>query len=293
MVLVSLVLLRITANPLSNLFQKKLVADAAHPLFVIFTTFGLLSLASIPAIKIVASANIPPEYFYYMILCAIFAVSSNALLVEALKYGDLSLLGPVNSYKPVVGLIFGIFLIGEIPNITGLLGVALILFGSYFLSDNIGGDITSKNVLMLFKDKGVRLRMSALVLSATEAVFLKKALQYSTPFVSVILWCFLGFVISAAVAVVFTGNRFKKEIGILQKNKTLYFLLFISTGIMQYCTLLVFEELQVGYALALFQVSALISVILGYKYFNEKNIRKRFAGSIIMIIGAAAIILNG
>ena len=293
MALVSLILLRITANPLSNLFQKKLTADTAHPLFIIFTTFLFLSIASIPAVKIIVNANLPYEYYFYMILCAAFAVSGNALLVEALKYGDLSLFGPVNSYKPVVGLIFAIFLIGEIPTLTGMFGIALILFGSYFLSETIRGHNNSKNLLGLFKDKGIRLRMAALILSTTEAVFLKKALQYSTPFISVVLWCFLGFFISAIVVFIFRGNRFKHEVNILRNNKTLYFLLFLSTGIMQYCTLLVFEELQIGYALALFQISALISVMLGYKYFNEKNIRKRLAGSAIMILGAAAIIIYG
>ena len=293
MALVSLILLRITANPLSNLFQKKLTADTAHPLFIIFTTFLFLSIASIPAVKIIVNANLPYEYYFYMILCAAFAVSGNALLVEALKYGDLSLFGPVNSYKPVVGLIFAIFLIGEIPTLTGMFGIALILFGSYFLSETIRGHNNSKNLLGLFKDKGIRLRMAALILSTTEAVFLKKALQYSTPFISVVLWCFLGFFISAIVVFIFRGNRFKQEVNILRNNKTLYFLLFLSTGIMQYCTLLVFEELQIGYALALFQISALISVMLGYKYFNEKNIRKRLAGSAIMILGAAAIIIYG
>lgn len=59
---------------------------------------------------------------------------------------------------------------------------------------------------------------------------------------------------------------------------------------MQLTTLFTFGKLQVGYSLALFQLSSLISVFLGYRYFQESNIRKRLAGSCIMIAGAALII---
>jgi len=45
------------------------------------------------------------------------------------------------------------------------------------------------------------------------------------------------------------------------------------------------------YALALFQLSGIISVGLGYAFFKERNIRKKLFGTVIMIIGAALIIL--
>ena len=50
--------------------------------------------------------------------------------------------------------------------------------------------------------------------------------------------------------------------------------------------------MNVGYALALFQLSSLASVIFGYKIFKEKNILKKLTGSIIMVIGAIAVILS-
>ncbi len=52
-----------------------------------------------------------------------------------------------------------------------------------------------------------------------------------------------------------------------------------------------FAHMPVGYALALFQLSGIISVGLGYAFFNERNIRKKLFGTVIMIIGAALIIL--
>ena len=47
----------------------------------------------------------------------------------------------------------------------------------------------------------------------------------------------------------------------------------------------------VEYALALFQTSSLISVLLGYKVFKESNIVERLVGSLVMIAGAVLIIM--
>lgn len=60
---------------------------------------------------------------------------------------------------------------------------------------------------------------------------------------------------------------------------------------MQYSTNYVFLKMNVSYALALFQLSAIVSVFLGYKIFSEKNIAKKLFGSVIMVIGAVLIIL--
>jgi drug/metabolite transporter (DMT)-like permease len=59
---------------------------------------------------------------------------------------------------------------------------------------------------------------------------------------------------------------------------------------MQYCTLVSFGALHVGYALALFQTSAILSVILGHQFFQEKHFAQRLIGSVVMVGGAALIV---
>lgn len=288
-----LILLRIISNPLSNVFQKKLVQDKTSSLFIIFVTHLLLTISTIPFVKFILPADLPVEYFVYMLLCAVFAVSSNTLLVKALSISDLSLLGPVNSYKAVVSLVVGIFLVHEIPSVIGLLGVVLIMFGSYFIADNKKSGIVSASILHLFYDRGVQLRIAALILSATEAVFLKKALTFSRPLPTFGVWCIVGFIISGLAAPIYMRSKFIESLKEFSKKKTSYINLFISTGLMQLSTLLVFEKMQVSYALSLFQISTLLSVFLGYRYFQEKNIKRRLAGSLFMVVGSVLIIVYG
>jgi drug/metabolite transporter (DMT)-like permease len=286
-----LVFVRIFSNPLSNLFQKKLVSQKSDPLFIIFITYVSLSIISLPLFDKIFFSGLPPAYFIYMFICALFAVSANVLIVKALGCSDLSLLGPINSYKPIVGMIFGIFILNEIPSWIGLFGVSLILFGSYFITEKNHSEKTHGIFKNLFYDKGVQLRIAALFLSGVEAVFLKKALYYSTPLISMGLWCFAGFVVSGIASILFLRKNLVKEFYEFPVNKKIFFFLFITTGLMQFTTLLIFEKMQVSYALALFQISSLVGVFLGYKYFKEKNIKERIIGSVLMIIGAVFIIL--
>jgi len=293
MLIIFFILVRIISNPLSNLFQKKLVSQNENPLFIIFIVFALLSVVSIPLLPKLFYYGLPAEFFSYMVICAVFAVSGNVLIVKALGYSDLSLLGPINSYKPIVGMIFGIFLLNEIPNWLGLFGVVLILAGSYFIVDDHSASKGTNVINKFMMDKGIQFRIGALVLSAIEAVFLKKALSYSTPLITMGMWCFAGFVVSGISLPFFMNNNSGLKLKTVLKRKNLYFMLFTTTAAMQFTTLLIFESMQVSYALALFQTSALISVFLGYKYFNEENIRKRFIGSLFMITGSALIIIYG
>ena len=62
---------------------------------------------------------------------------------------------------------------------------------------------------------------------------------------------------------------------------------------MQLTTNYAFAHMPVGYALSLFQLSTQVNVLLGYRIFREKEIRKKFIGATIMIAGSVMIILAG
>jgi drug/metabolite transporter (DMT)-like permease len=49
--------------------------------------------------------------------------------------------------------------------------------------------------------------------------------------------------------------------------------------------------MPVGYALALFQLSVILTVILGHKVFREEKLWQKLLGSAIMISGSIIIII--
>jgi drug/metabolite transporter (DMT)-like permease len=76
------------------------------------------------------------------------------------------------------------------------------------------------------------------------------------------------------------------------RNVRTYLWLATTTGLMQLCTIVVLAGFQVGYALALFQTSTLVSVFLGWRVFREGNIGERLVGSVVMVAGAVMIVVG-
>lgn len=284
---------RIIANPVSNALQKELTRRASSPVFIIAATHALLSIACIPVLFGAVETASTSEFWTNMAICAVLAVSSNVLLVYALQSADLSVLGPINAYKSVISLGLGVVLLREIPSALGMVGVLLILAGSYFVLDREAGQPRTSAFTQFFRTRGIQLRLAALVLSATEAVFLKKAILASSPLATFVWWSMLGFPIASAAAWVLLRGRLASEFVRMSRNRGTHLWLALTTGVMQLTTLLAFGRLQVGYSLALFQLSALVSVLLGHRYFQEGNIARRLVGSGVMIVGAALIVVHG
>ncbi len=280
---------RIAANPASNVFQKQLAQRAANPLVIIGTTHALLTLACAPLLLDLSRLDVAPAFWFNIVVAAALAILGNVILVHALRTGDLSVLGPINAYKALVSVVLGIFLLGEIPTAGGVAGMLLILAGSYFVIDTVATS-SGSTLTQFFGSPGVQLRFAALALSATEAVFLKRALLLSTPLTTFALWSILGLPIAAAAAGVLLPTRVSDELTLVRQHWRTYLLLAMTTGLMQWTTMMTFGRLQVGYSLALFQLSALVSVFLGHRYFQERDIRKRLVGAAIMVAGAALIV---
>lgn len=281
------IFIRILSNPLGNVFQKQLTATGNHPLLVNFLTYLLLSGICILMAGFIDWQVLPLQFWMYSILGGIVGALGNSFLVKALQKGDLSVLGPINSYKSLVGIFVGVLLLGEVPTLWGLLGVALVIFGSYFVLDTT----PERFSFALFKKEEIRFRIWAMILTAIEAVFVKKVILASSTPIAFISWCCFGAFFSFTLVFIYRLDLKKEVRKIGFGDIRTYCFLVICIGLMQFTTNYAFEHLAVGYALSLFQLSIIVSVLLGYGIFKEENIRKKLIGSALMIIGSAVLIL--
>lgn len=278
------VILRILSNPIANVLQKQLTQREKSPLLINFITYFLLSIVCLVFVLKVNWLSLSSTFWLYSVSGGLFGALGNAFLVKALQNGELSVLGPINSYKSVMGLIFGILVLREIPTLWGIFGIFLIVFGSYFIFDTL----VEKFSFQLLTRKDIQYRLLALVLTAFEAVFIKKIIMESSVLIAFIVWCFFG---AAFSFLLLLGSSKDRLGGVNLKDLEKFFLLITCIGVMQLTTNYVFKHMNVGYALALFQLSTLFSVGFGHKFFKEKNIRKKLLGAIIMVAGSVIIIL--
>ncbi len=235
----------------------------------------------------ISFAVLSKQFWLYAILGGIAGATGNAFLVKALQKGELSILGPVNSYKSVVGMILGIFMLAEIPNLWGIVGIALIIYGSYFVLDTT----EEKFSWALLKKVEIQYRIWALILTAIEAVFIKKVILLSSASIAFISWCWFGAFFSFLLSFVYRLDIQTQIKKVKYHDLSKLSLLVLCIGTMQFTTIYVFDHMPVGYALSLFQLSTIISVLLGHHIFKEKDMLKKLIGAAIMIAGSVIIIL--
>lgn len=183
------VLLRIVSNSFASVFQKRLAGRGRRPFFVNAATFALLTFACVGPAFSVDWTRFAPLFWRDVVVSGVLCATGNACLVAALGRGELSILGPINAWKAVVGLIFGFFLLGEAPTFPALFGVFLIGVGSYFVLDASPERFSFR---LLFENSAIRLRVAALILTALEAIFIKKIVLATGPAPAFFLWSATG-----------------------------------------------------------------------------------------------------
>lgn len=267
------ILIRILSNSSLNVFQKILTSKGQKSSAVNFYTYLGLSVLCLffinrlPAVGYELIANI--------LTMGLLGALGNYFIIKALSIGELSVLAPINSYKPVVALFIGIFFLNEIPSLSAIIAILLIITGTYCIT-NTQGNINKK---------ALAYRILALIFSATEAIFIKKIILITDATSAFVFWTFAGLIFSSVFVLLSKSN--------LKISSPKYQIcLVLSVGIMQYATNYVFSKMNVSYALALFQLSTLLSVFLGAKLFGERELLKKIIASLIMISGAVILILN-
>ena len=269
------ILVRILSNSYLNVFQKLLTGLGQKSSVVNFYTYlglGVIVLFFMSLNSVVFSFELLLNVFVMGALGAI----GNYFIIKALSIGELSTLAPINSYKPVVALLVGFVYLQELPSLNALYGIFLIIAGTYFIFDRKSTGCNGKAVIY---------RALALICSGTEAVFIKKIILLSDITSAFVYWVLAGLLFATFFVLPVRKNLKVKSI-------KYQICLILMVALMQYSTNFVFARLNVSYALALFQLSTLLSVFLGASIFHERNFRRKILASLVMVAGAVCIILD-
>ncbi|MBW2109053.1 MAG: DMT family transporter [Deltaproteobacteria bacterium] len=211
------------------------------------------------------------------------------LYMKAIKISPLSLCIPFLAFTPVFMLATGFVVLHEIPNSWGLVGVLLVVSGSYILhAGRIEGGYLAP-FQAIFKEPGSVLMLIVAILYSLLAVLGKKAIQLSSPL-------FFGFFFLAGLDIVtllifpLLGNiRWKALLEGPAKG--------LSVGIMLSLHVL-FHAIAISMVKAIYMIavkrsSILFSVVYGWLLFHESDIRNRMLGALLMFVGVACIMLLG
>ena len=269
-----------------DVFSKKRLRSSNA--YMVAWSYRLFSLPFLlPLLFFIDIPEISTEFWFALFLSGGLNVVTTILYMKAISQSDLSLTVPMVAFTPLFLLVTSPIIVGEFPNLAGVLGVVLIVVGSYFL--NIKE--VQKGLLAPFKSlvsqKGPRYMLLVAFIWSLSSNFDKMGVNASSPlFWAITVNVFIAF---AMMPVVLYKVR-RQSLDLITNWEK-----YLPIGMLGAATL-IFQMLAinltlVAYVISIKRTSAVLVVIAGSLFFKEKGTTYRLVGSLIMIAGVVLISL--
>ena len=229
--------------------------------------------------------EIGPNFWVALLVGGTMNVLTNLLYMKAIKLSDLSITIPMTTFTPLFMLLTSPIIIGEFPDIYGIIGIVLIVLGSYILNFKEKKKGYLAPFKALFREKGPRLMLLVAFIWSITANFDKMGIENSSVYfwaASVNTFIAIGF-----IPVVMTFSKGKTR-QIRRNFKTLSGIGLLH-GLMIVFQMIAVSLTLVAYVISIKRTSAAFSVIFGSVFFSEKGLKQRLTGVFIMIAGVVFI----
>lgn len=270
----------------ADAFTKKAPVEIDdHVLVLSRFMFGvpLLLLLFIIPIPVIGIAF----WYAFAVLIPIEALSYT-LYIKSIKSSPISLVLPFLSFTPVFLLLTSFLILGEFPNFMGLVGILIVVIGAYVLHLKSLKHGMLDPIKSIISNRGSMYMLIVAFFFSITSTLSKIIVLNSSPFFAVIVYLSSLSVVFFLIALVLAGKK------IFQLKTDFKSLLPIGFF---YSLMAVFHNMAITLAIVPFimsikRSSSLFSVFYGHFWFKEKNIKARFVGAAIMLLGAGLIILS-
>ncbi len=271
---------------ISDVFNKKSLKNVdeyivswsltffALPFLILLLYFGIPSLGN--------------QFWIALFIAGTLQVIATILYLKALKYSDLSITAPMATFTPLFLLITSPLIVNEFPNFLGLIGILLIVIGSYVLNikEKFKGYLAPFKALL--KEKGPKLMLVVAFIWSITANIDKIGIQNSSP----MFWPLATNIFRTLLMSLVVLSISQKNVKQIPTNlKTLVPVgFFVALTWIFYA--IAINLALVAYVISIKRTSAILSVLFGYLIFKEKGIKERLIGAVIMVLGVILIALS-
>ncbi len=271
---------------LKDIASKKTLATSNEYIvawsWMFFPAFFLL-----PVLLVQGIPPIQPNFWMAVIAGGITNTIAFNLYTKALKASDLSITVPMIAFTPIFLLVTSPLIVDEFPEPLGIVGIMLIVAGSYILNlkEKHKGFLAPYKALI--RERGPKLMLGVAFLWSLGANIDKVGIQNS----SAICWIVA---ITACMTLFMTPIMLwhTKDKRMIVRHAPGMTLIGICSTLVSLCQMTALMMTLVAYVIAVKRTSILMSVVSGYLIFHEKGIRERLPGTLIMIAGILCITLS-
>jgi drug/metabolite transporter (DMT)-like permease len=274
----------------SGFFRKKIAKSVSSAMYI-WTAYTMVLLAFTPfmfgrfAELKKAMVEIP--------LIVLSAVLSNLLAtklnMEALKREELSYTAPLNAMVPLFTLLIAGVFLNESPPRFGVLGVLAIVAGAYIVSMKPGRMHWYDPLKRLITSTGAQLSIVVTLFYAINTVLTKIMTNDGFgPLTIFYLTTAVGWVCLAYVPLF----KYKELRSMRRSDKLAVFGGGLSSFASGYFHILATASTFTSYATSIRRLDSLISILLGWRYLKETNIRIKLLGAAVMTFGSVLLAVS-
>jgi uncharacterized membrane protein len=265
--------------------NKRLLADT--PVSVVAWGVNALSLPLLGALAILLMPLPAVDGVFWLGIAGSAALNLVAALVstQALKLGDASLVTPVLTFNPAFTLLIAAPTLGEVPSRAGIVGVLVIVAGSYLL--NLGQLRAGwwEPLTALVTRPAPVLALAASLIWGLTPIAEKLAIQHSRP-ADPPLVAFGSTALMTAFLAALMWRQVQRPLGYLGPQRRGFLAAALITGVAPVFGFSAIGLGPVGYVTAIFKISTVFSVLWAGPLLKERAGTERLVGAAVMVVGA-------
>lgn len=274
----------------SGFFRKKIAKTVSGSMYI-WAGYTIVLVALTPYIltKLADLKNIIVTFPIVILSSAITYMIATQLSLEALKREDLSYVAPLNAFVPVFTLGIAMLFLGEKPPDLGLLGVLIVFAGAYIISIKPGKIRWYDPLVRLFTSTGAQFSLGVALFYAINTILLKVLTNGGfSPLVVFYVTTLAGWLLMINVPILK-----RKELRLIKSSdKLAVFAGGFSSFVGGLFHILAVASTYTSYAASVRRLDSIFSVLLGWRYLKEKDIKYKLAGSLVMVIGSIVMITS-
>lgn len=245
--------------------------------------FAVPVLAAVVAYTGVPSLD--PGFWPLVAVMGVLLSGATLLSARAYELSEVSKVTPIYAFTPALLLVTSPIMVDQVPGPAGIVGVLLIVVGTYFLET---GEGLLEPFRRLGRDRGVQLIVVVTVLYAVTSNIDKIGVDAS----SAVFWTLAVHVVVSVVLFPVMVYRSGDWRGRLRGSGRWLVLLGLTGGVSVAFQMSALEYILVPYVIAIKRFSIVLAVILGAVLFDE-DIEGRLLGSLLMVVGVVIISVLG
>ena len=275
---------------ISAILEKKaLIKEHAMEFTTVFSIFNFIFV--LPFLSFVDFSILNDIYTIgFIYLVSIIGGIAFFFVAKGVRHMEISIVSPLLNFSPAFLVILAWFFLGEKITIQQLIGILIIIFGSYFLEISTKHPTLFGPVKKMMHSKHIHYIFFALILYGFSSICDKIIINRISPITYLVFVHFfiaLNFII--LIHLFHNGIKGIKN-GIYNAGKWIIFICILTCAY-RFLQLQAISMTYVSLVIPIKRTSTIFSTIIGGKLFHEDHILKKLICCIIMFFGAYLIII--